>query len=467
MMEKRRWNTIFVMALTVMALALAACQPQAVEVTRVIQEEVTRMVTDTIEVEGEQVEVTRIVTEQIEVTRVVEPEAEPQGPVTISFWHSYNDVEMEALENQVIPVFEEANPNVTVEAVNVPYDEFRRKLLTAMAGGTAPDLIRSDIIWVPEFADMGALVALDELMPDFDEYASAVFPGPLETNFLNGHYYGLPLDTNTRVLVYNEAMFEAAGIDGPPQTMEEFVTACEQIKTLGADVYCFADGGTYAWAVNPWIWSFGGAVTDEAISTSTGFLDGDGTQEAYEYLKMLVDEGYMHPGILGEGVDAWGAFGSDQVAMLLEGPWFTPFFSGSFPDKEYGFALMPAGPGGSVSVVGGEDIVMFQQSQHKEEAADFIRHMLSEETQLQLVEVGQMPVLTSVLETDTIQNHDFFAIFLEQIETAQARTPHPNWTQIEEVLTNAGASYLRGEQTFDEAFAAATLEIDPLLVLPE
>ncbi|MFW5942059.1 MAG: extracellular solute-binding protein [Chloroflexota bacterium] len=456
-MNKR---VVFAIALTVIVLALAACQPETVEVTRVV--------TETVEVEGEQVEVTRMVTEQVEVTRVVESdEAEEEGPVTISFWHSYNEVEMEKLENDVIPAFEDANPGVTVESVNVPYDEFRRKLLTAIAGGTAPDLIRSDIIWVPEFADMGALVPLDEQMADFDEYASAVFEAPLATNFLNGHYYGLPLDTNTRVLVYNTAMFEEAGIEAPPATMEEFVAACEQIKALGEDVYCFADGGTYAWAVNPWIWSFGGAVTDEEITAAIDYLNGEQTQAAYEHLKMLVDEGYMHPGILGEGVDAWGAFGSDQVAMLLEGPWFGPLFGSSFPDKEYGYALMPEGPGGSVSVVGGEDIIMFQQSQHKEEAADFIRHMLSEETQMALVEVGQVPVLNSSLETDTIQNHDFFPIFLEQLETARARTPHPNWTQMEEILTNAGAAYLRGEQSFSEAFDVAAEEIDPLLLLPE
>lgn len=467
MFSKRKWTYAFILILAVTAFGLAACQPETVEVTRVSQEEVTRVVTETIEVEGDPVEVTRVVTEQVEVTRVVEAEPEPEGPVTITFWHAYNEVEMEKLENDVIPAFEEAHPDVTVEAVNVPYDEFRRKLLTSIAGGTAPDLIRSDIIWVPELADMGALVALDELMPDFDEYASAVFPGPLATNFLGGHYYGLPLDTNTRVLVYNKAMFEEAGIEAPPATMEEFVEACEKIKGLGDDAYCFADGGTYAWAVNPWIWSFGGAITDEEITTATGYLNGEETQAAYEYLKMLVDEGYMHPGILGEGVDAWGGFGNDQIAMLLEGPWFPPLFGGSFPDKEYGFALMPAGPGGSVSVVGGEDIVMFQQSEHKEAAADFIRFLLSEEIQMELVEVGQMTVLAAATESDTIQNHDFFPIFLEQLETAEARTPHPNWTQIEEFLTNAGAAYLRGEQSFSDAFDVAAAEIDPLLVLPE
>lgn len=426
--------------LTVMALILAACGPRATPTAEVVRQ--TVVVEETVE-------------------KLVTP---TPGPAVVTFWHGYNELETTTLDDEVIPAFEAAHPGITVESLNVPYDQFRRKLLTAIAGGTAPDLIRADIIWVPEFAYMGALAPLDEIMSDFDEYADAVFPGPLSTNYLNGHYYGLPLDTNTRVLVYNKEMFTDAGIDAPPETMEEFLAACEQIKELGEDKYCFADGGTYAWAVNPWIWSFGGSVTDADITTATGYLDGPGAQAAYEFLKGLVDDGYMHPGILGGGVDTWGGFGNNEIAMILEGPWFPPFFG---MDTEYGFALMPAGPGGHISVVGGEDIVMFQQSQYKEAALEFIRWMLSEETQLKLAEVGQMPVLARALETEMMQEHEFFGYFLEQLETARARTPHPNWSKIEETYTLAGGVYLRGEQSFETALGGAAATIDELLVLEE
>ncbi len=385
-----------------------------------------------------------------------------EEPITLTFWHIYSEAEMAMLEDTLIPQFEAEHPGVQVQSVQIPYNEFRRKLLTAISGGTAPDLIRSDIIWVPEFAYMGATVALDELMPDFEDYSSAVFEGPLATNFFNGHYYGLPLDTNNRVLVYNKDMFDAAGIAAPPTTMEEFLAVCEQIHNLGNDKYCFADGGTYAWAVNPWIWSFGGDVTDPNFTVSTGYLNGPNTKSAYEFLKTLLDRGYMHPGILGGGVDTWGGFGNDEIAMILEGPWFPTIFG---TEKAYGFSLMPSGPGGPISVIGGEDIVMFQQSQHKEEAADFIRFMLSEETQVAMASVGQMPVLKSLANPDSPIDLDFYGIFLEQAKTAKARTPHPNFTKIEVIYQNAGLSFLRGEQSFEEAFDAAVAEIDPLLTL--
>jgi multiple sugar transport system substrate-binding protein len=438
--------------LIALALLVSACaQPTPETITQSIKETVI-------------VEKTTVVQEVVQVDKLITPTPAPQGPVTIQFWHTFNvEVETPFLENTLIPEFERTHPDIKVEQVQVPYDQFRRKLLTSIAGGTAPDLIRADIIWVPEFADMGALAPLDEVMPDFAVYQEAVFPGPLSTNYLNGHYYGLPLDTNTRVLVYNKDMFEAAGIDQPPATIDDFLTACEKIKALGANKYCFADGGTYAWAVNPWIWSFGGDVTSSDISTASGNLDGESTKAAYEFLKSLLDKGYMHPGILGGGVDAWGGFANDEIAMLLEGPWFPPIFDGQFPDKPYGMALVPAGEGGSVSVVGGEDIVMFQQSQNKEAAAEFIRFMLSEEIQLQLATVGQMPVLKSVIETDDIQGHPFFGVFLEQLETAKARTPHQNWSKMEDAYNQAGSAYLSGELSFEDALGETAKYIDSLL----
>jgi multiple sugar transport system substrate-binding protein len=394
------------------------------------------------------------------------PAAETNTPVTISFWHAYNaDVEAKYLEETLIPEFEAANPDVKVESVLVPYDQFRRKLLIALSGGTAPDLARVDIIWVPELADQGALANMEEVLPDFATYSEQFLPGPLSTNLYNGKHYGLPLDTNTRVLAYNKAMFTAAGIEKAPETMDELVTACEKIKTLGDDKYCFADGGTYAWAVNPWIWSFGGDVTDESISVSDGVFNGADTAAAYQFLKENIDNGYFHPGMLGGGVDSWGGFGQDQIAMLLEGPWFPPLFGGQFPDKEYGMALMPAGKGGSVSVVGGEDIVMFQQSDKKDAATKFMKYLLSEETQLKLVSVGQMPVLKSAVESDTIKNHEFFGIFLEQLLTAKARTPHPRWSKMEEIMTNTGSAILNGEVDVTTGLNDAVSQIDPLLPL--
>lgn len=398
---------------------------------------------------------------------VTQPATEPPAQaaqVTITFWHGYNaDVETKYLDETIIPAFEATHPNIKVEAVLVPYDQFRRKLLIALSGGAAPDLARIDIIWTPQLADQGALADLGALMPDFATYSQQFLPGPLSTNLYNGKYYGLPLDTNTRVLVYNKDMFAAAGIGNPPTTVDEFLADCAKIRALGPDKYCFADGGTYAWAVNPWIWSFGGDVTDPGITTADGYYNGPDTVAAYQFLKDAMDKGYINPAMAGGGIDTWGGFAKDQIAMIIEGPWFPPIFQGQFPDKQYGLALMPAGKGGPVSVVGGEDIVLFQQSTQKDAALEFMKYMLSEDVQLKMVSTGQMPVLKSAIDSDTIKNHPYFGIFLEQLKTAKARTSHPNWNKIEEIMTNTGAAILTGKVDVQKGLDDAVKQIDLLL----
>jgi len=66
-MIKSRKVGLFLAAFAVLVLVLAACQAQTVEVTRVVEQEVTRVVYETITEAGQEVEVTRIVTEQVVV----------------------------------------------------------------------------------------------------------------------------------------------------------------------------------------------------------------------------------------------------------------------------------------------------------------------------------------------------------------------------------------------------------------
>lgn len=75
--------------------------------------------------------------------------------VNITFWHGYNEDSGEAdlLVNTLIPQFEAEHPDIKVTAVSVPYDSFLTKLIAAISAGSAPDLFRSDIIWVPQLAE--------------------------------------------------------------------------------------------------------------------------------------------------------------------------------------------------------------------------------------------------------------------------------------------------------------------------
>lgn len=58
---------------------------------------------------------------------------------------------------------------------------------------------------------------------------------------------------------------------------------------------------------------------------------------------------------------------------------------------------------------------------------------------------------------------EYFDIFMQQLETAQARLPHPAWNQIDRAIDNAFQRMLRGDQSVQSALDQAADEIDRLL----
>ncbi|MFN8622916.1 MAG: extracellular solute-binding protein [Chloroflexota bacterium] len=383
---------------------------------------------------------------------------------TVTFWNGYaaDGAEIDTFVNTVLPMFNAQYPNITVDHQEIPYDDLRQKLVTGLAGGVLPDVLRADIIWVPEFADQGALLALDQELPDFQAIADTTFAGPLSTNKYGDHYYGLPLDTNTRVLFMNDAVMQQAGITAAPATIDEFEADMAQIQEkLGKDVYGYAEGGTGAWSVLPWIWSFGGGITDETMTKASGVLNGPGTVAAVTKLKEWLDKGYLSPSILGGGTATSDQFGNGQTATVLEGPWMPGIFANQFPDLKFSYAPVPAGPAGSQSVVGGEDIVVFNTTQNKDASLAFTKFMLSEPVQLAMGKIGQMPVLSSLAGNAELPA--YYPTFMEQLKTANARTPSPAWPKIDEAVGNAVLKALRGDADVQAALDEAAATVDGLL----
>lgn len=401
------------------------------------------------------------VEEPVVVAPTAEPVAAPDKPVVVKYWHTMSDPETAQLD-KVVAAFEAANPDVKIESTRYAYSDFKTALVTAVSGGDVPDTVRMDIAWVSEFADMGALAALDGNMPDFDTIKSAVFPGPLSTNFWKGHYYGLPQNTNTQVLLWNKGMFEAAGIAEAPKTMVEFATIACQLSDTANEVYGFAEGGTYFWAPAPVFYTFGGKVVDENITTATGFVNGPESVAAFTMLKDLYDKGCLSPNLLGGGIATDAGHATSKYAMIIDGPWMVDIYKSNYPDFEVNFALIPTGPGGTTSsVVGGEDVVVFDGSKNKEAAMKWVAYLMSADSQKMMAEVGVVPTLSSLAGDPAMPA--YFGIFMEQLKTAQARVPSPKWSEMDNAINNAYQRMLRGEQTPQEALDQAAEEINALL----
>ena len=385
-------------------------------------------------------------------------------PVTVTFWHAYSadGSETKTITNLLIPRFEAEHPGILIKQVAIPYDSLHQKLLVAAAGGDLPDVVRADLAWVPELANIGVLAPLSTEMSDFKKIAKTVFPGTLATNYFKGKYYGLPLDTNTRVMFWNKSVLAKAGIKKAPATFAELLTAAPKLKKIGA--YAFADSGTGGWSVLPWIWSGGGDLTDAKFTKSTGFLNSKKNIATISMLVNMYKKGYI-PNLITKNRSAIG--GSDglpkgKYATIFDGPWMYPIWAGQYPKYKPTAALVPAGPGGSISVVGGEDVVMMSTTTQKAASLEFIRYMLSTDWQLSMAKVGQMPVLKDMGSFLT-SIQPYYSTFAKQLLTAKPRTPSPNWQQIDKILDDQLQKALLGKLTVKAALDSAAKAIDPLL----
>ena len=384
--------------------------------------------------------------------------------VTINFWHHYSaqSAENETLMNVLIPAFEAENPGIKVNAVSHEWAELHDKVLVSANSNALPDVARCDIAWLPEFQKMGILVALDEEMPNFAEVSGKLLDSAMSTAIINGHYYALALNTNSKIVFYNKAMLEAAGVS-IPATMEEWIEAVKKLSgenAKGQQVWGWNEPALAGWNICPFIWSFGGALTNEDQTIATGYINGPATVKAVETFAELVKAGAI-TGFNAGDIPMTDGFGTGRYAMMLEGPWKSAELAGAYPDVAYGTAPIPAGEGGSISVLGGEDIAMFN-TPNKEAAWKFMQFMTGEYAETEMAKCGQIPVNRAALESDTVKTADY-APFIEAIQTAKARSTVAAWSEMDNGLQVAMNAVVTGEKTAQEAMDELAVTWDALL----
>ncbi len=388
------------------------------------------------------------------------------SPVTLTFWGTYgnggNTTQTDVLNKQLIPAFEAANPTIKVNYVDVPYDSLLQKLTTGAAGGQLPDLVRSDIIWVPKFAALGVFAQLDGKMPNFDTLSKATYPGSLSTNAYQGHYYGLPLDTNTRVEISNQTALTSAGISTPPATFADL--QADAPKLAAKKISVFADSGLQGWNILPWIWSGGGQITDPGLTKATGYLNSAQNVATVQMLVNLYKQGAIPNLLIGNkgAVQTSDGLPKATYADILDGPWMAGIWAGQYASFKPVYSPVPAGSGGSISVVGGEDIVMTTASKHQAAAEKFMAFTQSSAFQLAMAKTGQMSVVSADDQQEATDT-PALAPYITQLATAKSRPAVPDEPQIDTALSDDLTPAFQGTTSVQAALDKAAAAIDPLL----
>jgi len=383
---------------------------------------------------------------------------------TIDFWHHYSaqSAENQTLMSVLIPRFQQDNPDIRVNAVSHEWAELHNKVLISSSTGSLPDIARCDIAWLPEFQKMGILIPLDSEIPGFEKVSSQLLDSAMSTTRIDKNYYALALNTNTKILFYNTKMLKDAGLS-VPKTTDELLAAIRALSgknTKGQQVWGWNEPALSGWNLCPFIWTFGGSLTNAEQTVATGFVNSKETVKAIETFASLVKEGGI-TGFNSGDIPMTDGFGTFRYAMMLEGPWKTSELDGSYPNVAYGTALMPTGKGGTVSVLGGEDIAMFTGA-NKEAAWKFMDFMTGEFAQIEMAKSGQIPVNKAALSSDTVKNAPF-APFLEAIKTAKARPTVSTWSEIDNELNVAVYQVVSGKKTAQSALDELALKMDALL----
>jgi multiple sugar transport system substrate-binding protein len=146
----------------------------------------------------------------------------------MSWWGNADRAER---TNQVIDLFQAANPGSVVDGQSLPGGgDYWTWLATQTAGGNPPDIIQMDYRYIGEYATRGVLLPLDDLIGSTIDLSS--WPASrIDAGRVDGKVYGISLGANTWAVITNETAWEEVGI-APPSvgtTWEEFAANCAQL----------------------------------------------------------------------------------------------------------------------------------------------------------------------------------------------------------------------------------------------
>jgi arabinogalactan oligomer / maltooligosaccharide transport system substrate-binding protein len=347
------------------------------------------------------------------------PAAEPEGTVT---WWDTSDATNEApVFKELIAKFEAANPKIKINYVNVPFSEARDKFKTAaQSGAGAPDVMRAEVAWTPEFASLGYLQPLDGT-PALDK-AEDYLAGPVGSTKYNGKTYAIPQVTDTLAVLYNKKLLADAGVANAPTTMAELKDAGLKLKAKKVDGVYLNPGGYF---LLPFIYGEGGDLLN--VDSKKITVNSPEAVKGLQTVQDLISSGAAPKPALTDGYNNMQtAFKEGKVGMVINGPWsVADDLSGTaFKDKSnLGIAPIPAGSGGkSGSPVGGHNYAVYAGSKVIPAAEKFIAFMNSAESQAFLSgKLGLLPTRTSAYALPEAQASEIVTAFKPVLDKATTR----------------------------------------------
>jgi len=323
------------------------------------------------------------------------------GKVTLTLWHNYGTEQNATATELLVQAFEKSHPDITIDVVSQPADNYFSLLQAAAVSKTGPDLA---VMWTGLF-DLkykSFLVNLKGKIPD--SALSRVNPDALkwasEDFDTNQGPYVMPLEIQFYIGFYNKDAFQKAGISSVPTTWDELFAACDKLKAAGYVPLVYGNGGQplgatfYPWYDLSYL-MIGAYPVDQWKGLYTGSIPWTSSTNMDQLTKWteLHSRGCTNDDVLTK-TDNLGDFETGKAAMIIDGTWDTKKFTDTMGDKVAAFvppfsdspiqgAVQYAGDGFSVTTY----------SKHQKEALEFLEFMTTDEAAQLVDQAGLIPAI--------------------------------------------------------------------------
>jgi multiple sugar transport system substrate-binding protein len=396
-----------------------------------------------------------------------------QAEGTVKFWHVWGG-DREPILADVLSDFQTLNPGITVEPTLISAEGLQQKYLTAIAGGSPPDVMQLHSRDLPNFASRNALRNCDDLIArDQIDLATTFYPAEVQASSYNGSWFGLPLAVGSanHMTFWNKAHFREAGLDpekGPSTWTElrDFSIAC----TKGSDGNFDRIGSFYAATqsnLERWFYTNNGKFySDDGLTVTFNAAENIAT---LTWILESLEQNYGGfeniQSFLGGAVPGDASFFAGQISIHFQGMYFFLQLSQEAPDLEFGVEV-PAynsdNPDAKAAVAmdGCWNYVIPEGGENTDAAWELIKYTCSGQGQADFFKAqGRPSVVPAYNQDPTYQEaNPYWPKLQEALDLGVTIPVTPVYAEDKAILIQAIEEALLKKRTPDDALNWATSE---------
>lgn len=346
----------------------------------------------------------------------------------ITFWNLFGVGEPKAAVDDLVKMFNEQYKGTwKVQMLDVMMME--QKILTATAGDVAPDIALFDRFRVATFAERGAFRNIKDQFPNLELKPEDFFVPCYKECVYEDGIYGLPFNTDVRVLFYNRKIFRENGLDPdrPPKNWKELkeyaekLTVRDENKRLKRVGFSPIHGNSWLYL---YAWQKGGEFVSDGGRKMT-FTDPK-IVEALQWMDEVCDIygiKELDRFATGFGSEAFYPFLSDKFAMDCQEGYLLSMIRKHKPDLDFMVAPMPwPDDGVHATWSGGFAFIFPVGSKNYRGALEFGKFMVSKESQVHYGKKSdQIPALVEAAHDDYFMKDKYWRVFIDEMNYSRFR----------------------------------------------